>query len=887
MPPDPPATDPIWTPDRRLRIFVSSTLRELAEERAAVRRAIARLHLTPVMFELGARPHPPRELYRAYLEQSEVFLGIYAASYGWVAPGEEVSGLEDEYLLSGDRPKLIYVKDVEDRQPRLAELLQRLEADDRAAYKPFSNARQLTGLVADDLAVLLTERFTTARGGSARAAGTEQDAPAELEPGRLPVSPTPIVGRGRELRQVTALLRDEAARLVTLVGPGGIGKTRLALEIAATLAADPHADLDGVFFVDLTPVTDPGLVVERIAATLGVRREGQHDLVPLLVDRLRAKRVLVVLDNAEQVVGAAPALAELLAASPAIALLVTSRIRLKLRNERTVPLAPLAVPGDDVQSGQVDRFDAVKLFVERARQVRPGFALTPANAQAVAGLCRRLDGIPLAIELAAAQLRVLSPQALLERMGRHLDHDLDLAADVVDVPARQRTLRATIDWSHSLLAESERTLLARLSVFTQSWTLEAAEAVGVVDGDLDVLETLSSLVSQSLVSAVDLTAEPDLADADEPRFTLLGAVRAYARERLDERGERDATLTRLTTYLRGFVMTAGQGLAGPDNRRWTREVDRRFEEIRTTMQHAVEVDDAESVVALAAPLFSYWWTRGLMTTMSGLSEAAAALPSAERLAPLPAALLLWSRGMFRVSQGHAAEASPYLTRLRELSDGVDPRLHAFALAGLGMVELASDPVEADRLLDEAVGTLRTLGDDWGLAFVLSIRGQLALSGDRAADAAAIHTEALAAADRIDDDHLRALLQDLLGMDRLAAEDVAGARASFVAAVEIHRRLLDQEGSSYCIDGLGAVALALQRPEAAARLFGAAEHARQLVGVSVWPGLQALRGYVLGQAEAALGSAVFERVRREGALLSLEQALSLALASTEADGQAGS
>ena len=191
MPAEPAArSGPIWTPDRRLRVFVSSTLGELADERAAVRRAITRLHLTPVMFELGARPHPPRELYRAYLEQSEVFLGIYASSYGWVAPGEEVSGLEDEYLLSGERPKLIYVKAVDERHPRLAELLLRVEADDRASYKPYGNAKQLAGLVADDLAVLLTEHFTSPRPPVA----PEPEPVAGLEPGHLPVAPTPIVG---------------------------------------------------------------------------------------------------------------------------------------------------------------------------------------------------------------------------------------------------------------------------------------------------------------------------------------------------------------------------------------------------------------------------------------------------------------------------------------------------------------------------------------------------------------------------------------------------------------------------------------------------------------------------------------------------------------------
>jgi hypothetical protein len=266
----------IRTPDQRVRVFVSSTLQELAAERAAARTAITRLHLTPVMFELGARPHAPRQLYRAYLAQSEVFVGIYWQQYGWVAPGEEVSGLEDEYLLSGDRPKLIYVKAAADRQPRLTEMIARVEADDRASYKPFGNAGDLAELLADDLAVLLTERF---------AQPVPSQAP-DRRPLPLPVPPTPIIGREDEIAAVTALLRDPQVQLVTLLGPGGIGKTRLAIEVARGMlvgrcwVSDPSDDgrdnsLDQV---------GSGLgqrscqVLGEFFARVGVRRGDAHGL---------------------------------------------------------------------------------------------------------------------------------------------------------------------------------------------------------------------------------------------------------------------------------------------------------------------------------------------------------------------------------------------------------------------------------------------------------------------------------------------------------------------------------------------------------------------------------------------------------------------------------
>jgi hypothetical protein len=245
----------IRTPDQRVRVFVSSTLRELAAERAAARTAITRLRLTPVMFELGARPHAPRELYRAYLAQSEVFVGIYWQEYGWVAPGEEISGLEDEYLLSGDKPKLIYMKAATERQPRLTQMLARVEAGDRASYKHFDNADELAELLADDMAVLLTERFT-------------QPGPAApLD--RRPVPLTPILGREDEIAAVVALLRDPDVHLVTLIGPGGIGKTRLAIEVARRMSTAEPAGLDGVSFIDLAAVRDAAGWTEAVRDCVG------------------------------------------------------------------------------------------------------------------------------------------------------------------------------------------------------------------------------------------------------------------------------------------------------------------------------------------------------------------------------------------------------------------------------------------------------------------------------------------------------------------------------------------------------------------------------------------------------------------------------------------
>ncbi len=855
----------IRTPDQRVRVFVSSTLTELAAERAAARTAITSLHLTPVMFELGARPHAPRELYRAYLAQSEVFVGIYWQQYGWVAPGEEVSGLEDEYLLAGDKPKLIYMKAAAERQPRLTEMLARVEADDRASYKRFDTADDLVELLADDMAVLLTERFA-------------RSVPAvALDPGAapLPTPLTPIVGREDEIGAVIALLRDPDVHLVTLIGPGGIGKTRLAIEVARKMSAAAPSGLDGASFIDLAAVLDATGWPEAVTAALGIRPEGSRPVLDLLIDRLQGRRLLLVLDNVEQLVAAASDLGTLLAACPDLTVLVTSRIVLRLRGEHEVPLAPLPIPPDDqpADAETIGRSAAVRLLVARARQVRPDFAVTPENAAAVAELCRRLDGIPLALELAAAQLRLLTPATLLRRLGTGPKRSLDLAAGTVDTPDRQRTLRATIQWSYGLLDEAERTLLARLSVFTGSWTVEASEAVGMVDGDLDAVDTLASLLAQSLILI-------DESGSAEPRFRMLNLIRAYAREQLAERGEADATIIRLTRYLVGVVETVRDALQGPDHREVSERLDRERDEIRSAIDWALQSDDAETVGRLLAPLFTYWWSRGLLPVTSELAEQAAALPSAASLPPYPAALLLGARGISMVMIGRAAEAEPLLRRTLETAASLgNRRLQAYALLGLGGALVLSALGEARERLDAAAGAFREIGDRWGLALTLSTRGQLALlAGDHAA-AEAMHEEALAAAQAIDNHYLQAQVLDMLGLDAATARNMGAARDRYAAAAELHIRLLDYEGSAYGLSGLAGLAQAQGRTPAAARLLGASGHAREMVGTTIWPGLKSATDDLAVALAAALGPAAFAAATADGARMGIPDALRYGLAAT--------
>ncbi len=804
--------------DRRVRVFVSSTLIELAAERQAAREAITELRLTPVMFELGARPHPPRELYRSYLAQSDVFVGVYGERYGWVAPGSEVSGLEDEYLLSGDLPRLLYVKTpAPDREPRLTELIERIWAESGASTTPYRDPAELARLLADDLAVLLTERFDASR----------PRAVADLEPAPPPVPPTAMLGRERELEEVLGLLRRPGVRLVTLLGPGGIGKTRLALEAASRLAAPVTA------FADLAPLSGPELVPGAVASALGVRAEGNRPVLDVLADRIGSRHVLLVLDNFEHVVEAAPVVARLLAVCPNLRMLVTSRTVLHVLGEHEVALPPLGPE------------PAAQVFVDRARQVRPDVELDEAALRAVRQVVERLDGIPLAIELAAARVRLLPPEAL----ARRLDRRLDMSSQDVDRPARQQTLRTTIDWSYALLGRAERVLLRRLAVFAGGFSLEAAEAVGGDDPVEDVLESLSTLVGHSLVA-------PDAGSRGEPRFRMLETVREFAAERLDQAGDRDATMRRLTTYLCGFAQRAEAGIIRGDARRWLTRIDADLDTLRSGVEWALAQDDAVLAVRLTAPLTRYWWVRGLLGQMLDVAERAAALPSAGVLPARVAALLTWTRGTIRIALGRTAEAVPLLEEVVTATRAAgDPWLLAPALFSLALATPVEQGAGAVRdLLTEAVDLARASGDRWAVALALIPLGDLALLEGDVAAARPMHEEVLALAEATEDDHMRAQAHDQLALDAMLAGDLDQAAEQLGRAAALHRELRDHEGIAYCLEGFAALTMARGNAEEAARLMGTAAAARRLVGVAVWPFMRPLHERLETFARTALGDA---------------------------------
>src|SRR5690349_16519037 len=632
-------TDVIRTPDQRVRVFVSSTLHELTAERQAVRDAVTRLRLVPVMFELGARPHPPRPVYRAYLAQSQVFVGIYWQSYGWVGPGEQVSGLEDEYRSSAGLPRLVYVKSpAPERDPRLTQMLAGIRDEAEVSYQHFSDAAELQQQVENDLAVLLSERFELARPGE----GAADAAPLA---GAVPVPVTPLVGREQETAAVEDLIVQEGVRLVTLTGPGGVGKSRLMVEAARRLGP---GFTDGTRFVELASVSEADLVPAAIAAGLGLNTSAGR-LITDLESYLRPRRLLLALDNFEQVTGAAPLLAELLGAAAGLVVLVTSRTVLRLSGEHEFPVPPLPVPpaGAARDPADLQRYASVGLFVERAHAVAPGFELTDANAGAVAEICRRLDGLPLAIELAAARIRLLPPQALALRLDRRFSLLTDGARDL---PERQRTLHNTLDWSFGLLSAGEQALFARLGVFAGPFGLLAAEAVGADspgEGQApgQVTDTLGSLVDSSLVRADTR--------GGEPRFSLLETIRDYALERLAG-GDWVQAHDRHAAYFRALAEPSGAELAGPGQLPWLGRLETEHDNLLATMSWLADQGHLDQATRLFLVTWRFWWLRGHLAELVRLGDEIAA--GSEDLLPYQGALALTGPGFILLANGDLARA---------------------------------------------------------------------------------------------------------------------------------------------------------------------------------------------------------------------------------------
>ena len=683
-------------------------------------------------------------------------------------------------------------------------------------------------------------------------------------PNNLPTQLSSFIGREGEIQEGERLL--EGTRLLTLTGPGGTGKTRLSIQIAAAAAEDFP---DGVFFVALAPLVDPALVPSTIASELGLTLEGQRPPIDQLADHLKEKRLLLVLDNFEQILPAALQLADLLRRAPAIKMLVTSRAALRIYGEHELPVPPLALPDlaalPDAQ--QLSQFEAVRLFIERASATKPDFAVTNENAPAVAEICARLDGLPLAIELAAARIRLLSPQAILARLEKSLAF---LAVGSRDLPARQQTLRGAIAWSYDLLDEPARRLFRVFSWFAGGGTLEEIEAVcGHVCGDgLDVLASLQVLVEHSLVRQRELLGEP--------RFFLLQTIREYGRERLDENADAEPVRRRHAETFLALCERAAPELMGPGRKQELDRLETALDNLRTAVDWAIGVGAGDIARRFGIALWRFWQMRGHLQEGRATFERILALPSGPDSPILAAALE--AAGGVSYWQGDIPSARGFYQRCLDLCRRLgDERAIANACYNLTFglfMSTKDEPAQTGALLDEALALYRKLGDRAGEAKTLWATSSWYYAGDDMVRARQAVEACVPMFRALGDSFGLGWALHILALTDILSGNFAAGRAALEEAVEIFAPAGDLSAITLILDDFARLEAGMGNLERAVRLTGAAAALRRHSGTE----LGGLVSLVFGRPDAVerLPAAAVEAILKEGAAMSCQEAVSYAL-----------
>jgi predicted ATPase/class 3 adenylate cyclase len=740
----------------------------------------------------------------------------------------------------------------------------------------------------------------------------------------LPPQATPLIGREAEVATACQLLRNDDTHLLTLTGPGGTGKTRLALQAAAELLDDFR---DGVFFVPLAPIRDPQFVAGAIAQALGIKEAGDQPLAEHIKAYLREKHALLLLDNFEQVAVAAPLVAELLAAAPRLKAIVTSRETLHLYGEHEYAVPPLSLP-DLRRLPPIERltqYEAVRLFIERAQAVRVDFAITTENAPAVAEICARLDGLPLAIELAAARSKLFPPKAMLARLDKRLAL---LTGGARDLPARQQTLRDTIAWSYDLLDAAEQAIFARLGVFVGGCSLAAAEAVAGDAGETNtevavfiqrgaVLDGLSSLVDKSLLRQIEGVD-------DEPRFVMLETIREFALERLAASGEEDAIRQRHAAFFLALAEQAELQFHGPHQRVWLDRIEVEHDNLRAALAWSLEASSAsaqspspsEVGLRLVGALCWFWemrghlrevwqWlertlaadrgsaTPGRIKALVGASHLVARDFNPEHMKRLGEEMLelarqqadtngiawsLWALGFAAVFRGDFATAHPLfeesLAQFRSLHDTWG---EAQVLTALGFIgRRQGDLNEATTHFTERLALARTMEDPYGAAFALGQLGALAQARGDDDQAVALLTESLALHQELGEQNT--IFWVHLSLSTVARHQGDTTRASMHLAECLAR--FRETGSTvallWSVEVFTQVASMIRLPAPAVRLFGAARALRDTVGDRPNPDEQREYDHLLAAAREQLGEDAFAVAWAEGQAMTMEQAIAEAL-----------
>ncbi|HEY0320274.1 MAG TPA: tetratricopeptide repeat protein [Pyrinomonadaceae bacterium] len=726
---------------------------------------------------------------------------------------------------------------------------------------------------------------------------------AETYPTNLPVPLTPFIGRKAEIAAVERLLHREDVRLLTLTGPGGTGKSRLALKVAGRLQGEFS---DGVFFIALEPITDSNLVTSVIAQTLGVKESADVLLIESLKKYLRNKQMLLILDNFEHVSQAAPLVSSILMNAPGIIFLVTSRAALHLSGEYEFQVPPLHLPNLESLPPVSDLMhcSSVALFTQRAMAAKSDFSLTDRNARAVAEICTRLDGLPLAIELAAARIKLLPPQAMLVRLESPFKL---LTGGARDVPARQRTMRETIAWSYDLLDKPEQSLFRRLAVFIGGFTLEAAEAICNAESGcgIDIHDGVASLVDKSLLQQIEQAG-------GEPRFVTLETIREYGLECLKANGEKEVFQQRHADFFLQLAEHAEPELGSTEQPAWLAQLEQDHDNFRAALQRALDERQAEIALRLAAALWWFWYLHGHYREGRAWLDKVLEEGSNERTIHRSRALI-GAGGLAFLQCEYTSSAkllNEGLALARELADresiatslqllGSCAReqgnynraieLHQESLSlwreldnkrgiarSLNYIGFASwlhgDFEKTETVCEETLGLFRTLGDKEGIIWSLLNLSAVMYYRERYDQAVSLCTESLSLSEGIGYKEGIAWSLNIWGNIARRREQFEPAKTMLRESLELHYELQDRWRVASVLESLGAIAFEQEKPERSVRLLGAAEALRMTVGTPLPPVDHEDRDHYLKTARIALGEEKFASVWLEGQTMPVEQVM---------------
>ena len=688
-------------------------------------------------------------------------------------------------------------------------------------------------------------------------------------PNNLSRPTTPLIGRENEITEIENLLRQN--RLVTLTGIGGTGKTRLAQEIALRMLAE---FADGVFFIPLAALRNPDFVVSEITQPFGLKETAEKSLAETLKDFLQAKELLLVIDNFEQVVSAAPVLSELQTSAPRLKILVTSRAVLHLQKEREFVVPPLALPNDVAEKTLDDLFEyeSIKLFVERAQTAKPRFVVDDKNTLTIAEICARLEGLPLAIELAAARIKILSPQQILQRLENRLKL---LTGGARSLPTRQQTMRGAIDWSYDLLDENEQILFRRLAVFAGGFTIETVEEVcGIYESnedqnsEIDILNGITSLVENSLLVQTETPK-------GESRFRLLEIVREYALETLERRGEIEKIREKHAQYFLALAEKAEPEILGKQGGKWLDLLEEEHENIRTVIDWADE-NNAEMFVRIIAAIRDFWVVRnhlgeGRRRFETAVEKSGGA--SGEAIYKISVGL-----GQAAKFQGDFGAAHKAFKKALEISRKMnDKQRIAVSTRGLAMTAKGhGDFAAARKYAEESLKISREIGDKFGIAVSINALGDVARIENDYAAARPFYEEALEICTELNSKQGVNCTLNNLGAVAFGEKDYKTARNYYAKALNVGRDSGEKLTLSYSLDGCAALAVKRGDFNRAAQLAGAAEHLRESLGFETELAEGRFRDAYLAQLHHSIDEETFPKYYEQGRKLKIEEAVALAL-----------